>query len=49
MRGETLAVDDLAQRVGEAVPHLLASLVELELAGAVARGPGGLYRLRRTR
>ncbi len=46
LRGETLAVDDLARRLGEAVPDLLASLVELELAGAVARGPGGLYRLR---
>jgi len=45
LRGETLSADELAERSGVPVSELLARLVELELAGRVARGPGGLWRL----
>jgi DNA processing protein len=45
LRGETLTADELAERSGVPVSELLARLVELELAGRVARGPGGLWRL----
>lgn len=44
LRGETLTADELAQRLRKPVAEVLAELVELELAGSVARGPGGLYR-----
>lgn len=47
LRGETLTADELAQRLERPVPEVLVALVELELAGALARGPGGLYRLTR--
>jgi len=47
LRGETLTADELAQRTGEATPAVLVRLVELELAGAVVRAPGGLFRLAR--
>ena len=45
LRGETLSADELAERSGVPVSELLARLVELELAGRLARGPGGLWRL----
>jgi DNA processing protein len=45
LRGETLSADELADRAGRPLGELLARLVELELAGRVARGPGGLWRL----
>ena len=45
LRGETLSADELAVRSGEPLGDLLTQLVELELAGLVARGPGGLWRL----
>ncbi len=45
LRGETLTADEIAGRGPRALGSVLTSLVELELAGAVVRGPGGLYRL----
>ena len=45
LRGETLTADELAERSGLPVSDLLAQLVQMELAGRVARGPGGLWRL----
>jgi DNA processing protein len=47
LRGATLDVDELSRRLGRPAPEVLIGLVELELAGAVVRGPGGLYRLAR--
>jgi DNA processing protein len=46
LEGATLTADELAQRLGRSAAEVLVSLIELELAGAVARGPGGLFRLR---
>jgi DNA processing protein len=45
LRGETLTADELAARLAKPAAEVLVALVELELAGAVTRGPGGLYRL----
>jgi DNA processing protein len=45
LRGETLTADELAGRLERPVAEVLVALVELELEGAVVRGPGGLYRL----
>jgi DNA processing protein len=45
LRGETLTADELAQRLGTSTAETLVALIELELAGTIARGPGGLYRL----
>ena len=45
LRGETLTADELAQRLGQGTPETLVALIDLELSGAIARGPGGLYRL----
>jgi len=45
LRGETLSADELAARTGRSLAELLTRLVELELCGEVARGPGGLWRL----
>lgn len=42
--GETLDSDELSARLSRAVHELLPALIELELAGRIARGPGGLYR-----
>lgn len=42
--GETLDVEELASRTRRVVHELLPALVELELSGRIARGPGGLYR-----
>jgi len=47
LRGETLTADELALRTGSLTPAVLVRLVELELAGAVVRAPGGLFRLAR--
>jgi len=44
--GETLSADELAERLGRPVGEVLAELVRAEVDGVVARGPGGLYRLR---
>ena len=46
LRGETLTPDELAERTAEGLAEVLTALVELELAGAVVRGAGSLYRLR---
>lgn len=43
--GETLTADELAERLDLEVQRVLVDLVELDLAGRVVRGPGGLYRL----
>ncbi|MCA8980690.1 MAG: DNA-protecting protein DprA [Planctomycetes bacterium] len=43
--GETLSVDELAQRLGADVSAVLVELVSHELSGRVVRAPGGLYRL----
>jgi DNA processing protein len=45
LEGECWTADDLAELAQADVARVLSALVELELAGAVARGPGGLYRL----
>jgi DNA processing protein len=45
LRGETLTADELTARTRRDPARVLTALVELELDGAVARGPGGLYRL----
>lgn len=42
--GETLDSNELSARLSRAVTELLPALIELELAGRIARGPGGLYR-----
>lgn len=42
--GETLSLDELIERVGGGGAETLSMLAELELLGAVVRGPGGLYR-----
>jgi DNA processing protein len=44
LSGETLRADELALRSGRELAEVLTELVELELAGAVVRAPGGLYR-----
>lgn len=45
LTGETLTADEVCERTGRSLAEVLTRLVELELAGAVARGPGGLFRL----
>ena len=45
LHGETLTADEIAHRQGLALSEVLVTLVELQLAGAVVRAPGGLYRL----
>jgi DNA processing protein len=47
--GETLDADELALRVGRGLSEVLATLVQHELDGRVARCPGGLWRLARAR
>lgn len=44
LEGETLDASEIAERVGGSVPDVLVALVEMEMAGRIARGPGGLYR-----
>jgi DNA processing protein len=41
--GEALTADALAERMGRPVAEILAALTGLELAGAVARTPGGAF------
>lgn len=43
--GETASAEELALRLERDPSEVLTDLVELELRGAVVRGPGGLYRL----
>lgn len=43
--GETLSVDELAERLEREVSDVLVELVAHELEGRVVRAPGGLYRL----
>jgi predicted Rossmann fold nucleotide-binding protein DprA/Smf involved in DNA uptake len=45
LQGECWTADDLAELARADVARVLTALVELELAGTVTRGPGGLYRL----
>ena len=45
LRGETLTAEELASRLSRPLTTVLVTLVELEMAGHVARTPGGLYRL----
>ncbi len=45
LQGETLLANELAERCSMGLDALHATLVGLELSGAVVRGPGGLYRL----
>jgi len=47
LQGETLTADELALRLARETPAVLVRLVELELAGAIVRAPGGLFRLAR--
>ena len=44
LTGETLSADELGLRVELDLSEVLTALVELELMGLAARGPGGLYR-----
>lgn len=44
LRGETLRADELAARLARSLEGVLVELVRLELAGAVVRAPGGLWR-----
>jgi DNA processing protein len=44
LSGETLTVDELAERLGRPAGDLLADLIELELSDRVVRAPGGLFR-----
>lgn len=46
LEGDTLTADEVAERLRADVAEVLTQLVELELAGRVARAAGGLYRLR---
>jgi DNA processing protein len=41
--GEALTADALAERMGRPVAEILAALTRLELAGSVARTPGGAF------
>jgi DNA processing protein len=45
LRGETLSADELARRTHLPLTAVLVELVEAEMAGRVARTPGGLFRL----
>jgi DNA processing protein len=45
LRGETLSADELARRTHQPLTAVLVELVEAEMAGRVARTPGGLFRL----
>jgi DNA processing protein len=45
LTGETLTADELVERCGRELGAVLTGLIELELEGAVVRGPGGLYRV----
>ncbi len=44
LRGETLSAAELSARIGHPLTSILVEVVSLEMAGRVARTPGGLYR-----
>ena len=44
LRGETLTADELARRTHQPLTAVIVELVEAEMAGRVARTPGGLFR-----
>lgn len=44
LRGETLTADELARRLQKPLTSVIVELVESEMAGRVARTPGGLFR-----
>lgn len=44
LQGETLSADELSRRLHQPLTAVLVELVEAEMAGRVARTPGGLYR-----
>jgi len=44
LEGETHDASEIAARLGLGATDVLATLVELEIAGRIVRGPGGLYR-----
>jgi DNA processing protein len=44
LRGETLSAEEISQRVHQPLTAVLVHVVSLEMAGRVARTPGGLYR-----
>jgi DNA processing protein len=44
LQGETLSADELSSRTGQGLADVLTALVELELAGSVARCSGALFR-----
>jgi DNA processing protein len=44
LRGETLTADELARRCARPIDEVLVGLIELEVAGGLVRGPGGLWR-----
>lgn len=46
LQGETLSAEELSRRLRRPLAQVLVELVEAEMAGRVARSPGGLYRLR---
>lgn len=45
LEGETRDASELAERVQRPALEVLTAIVELEMQGRIARGPGGLYRL----
>jgi DNA processing protein len=45
LRGETLTAEELARRTHQPLTSVIVELVEAEMAGRVARTPGGLFRL----
>jgi len=45
LRGETLSADELSRRTRRPLTTVIVELVEAEMAGRVARTPGGLFRL----
>lgn len=45
LRGETLTADEIAGALDRPIDQVLIEIVQLELAGRVVRGAGGLYRL----
>lgn len=45
LRGETLSADEISRRLDSPLPSVLVEVVTQEMAGRVARTPGGLYRL----
>ena len=44
LQGETLTSEEISRRLGRPLTVVLVELVELEMAGRLARTPGGLYR-----